>query len=152
VLCLAKQVKITVCLLRFGVNGSFYLLYVKELYKFVCKFHAHLCKFRARATVLRCTFLCKGFTLYMPTEEFVNSYCVHPSCTKMCNAEPLHIFVQLGCTFVQVSLSETCTHLVQATYEAHDLGIDAGVHHTNQKKPQHTAITLPPDHGRCPPR
>ena len=41
----------------------------------------------------------------------------------------------------------THTHLVQATYEAHDLGIDAGAHHTNQKKPQHTAITLPPDHG-----
>jgi hypothetical protein len=47
----------------------------------------------------------------------------------MCNAEPLHIFVQLGCTFVQVSLSETCTHLVQAAYVAHDWGIDARAHH-----------------------
>ena len=55
---------------------------------------------------------------------------MHPSCSKMCNAEPLHIFVQLGCTFVQVSLSETCTHLLQATYVAHhDWGVDAHAHH-----------------------
>jgi hypothetical protein len=101
------------------------------------------------ARVVRCTWVRRNLSI---------SYCVHPSCTKMCNAEPLHIFVQLGCTIVQVSLSETCTHLVQATYPARDWGIcHARMHHHargnthHPKKPQHAAITPPPDHGQCPP-
>ena len=42
------------------------------------------------------------------------------SCTKMFNAEPLHIFVQLGCTIVQVSLAHIWyrlhTQLVTGTF------------------------------------
>ncbi len=56
---------------------------------------------------------------------------------------------------MQVSLSESCTHLVQATYVARDWGISHAhmTQHTttNKRQPQHTMITLPPDHGRCPP-
>jgi hypothetical protein len=39
---------------------------------------------------------------------------------KTCNAFALHVFMQLGCKNLQVSLGETCTHLVQATCIARD--------------------------------
>jgi hypothetical protein len=67
---------------------------------------AHFC-----ARVVRCTWVWRNLSI---------SYCVHPSCTKMCNAEPLHIFVQLGCTIVQVSLAHIWyrlhTQLVTGTF------------------------------------
>jgi hypothetical protein len=66
---------------------------------------------RFRATLLRCT--CSRWNSWI-------SYCVHPSCMKTCNAKALHVFMQLGCKNLQVSLSETCTHLVEATYVARD--------------------------------
>jgi hypothetical protein len=90
----------------------------------VCKLRASSvqapCKFvhvqrksvaRFRATLLRCT--CSRWNSWI-------SYCVHPSCMKTCNAKALHVFMQLGCKNLQVSLSETCTHLVEATYVARD--------------------------------
>ena len=63
------------------------------------------------------------------------------------SASELHEKVQCFCKF---QVSETCTHLVQATNVARDCGIGhAGVHHAtttpqqHQQKPQHTAIYLP---------
>jgi hypothetical protein len=145
-----------VCLLRFGVNGSFYLLVKNLAYvawyktlqvcrKVPCKFHASsmqvpcMCHLKAlHKNVQRFCVACA----YGGIQEF---YCVHPSCMRTCNAKALHVFVQLGCKNLQVSLSETCTHLVQATYVARDCGIGhASAHHTTTtpQKPQHTSICL----------
>ncbi len=63
-----------------------------------CKFvHVQL-KSVARfcATLLRCT--CSRRNSWI-------SYCVHPSCMKTSNAKALHVFMQLGCKNLQVSLA-----------------------------------------------
>ena len=67
---------------------------------------------------------------------------------KMSNAKALHVFMQLGCTYLQVSLSDTCMHLVQATYVARDWGIGHAhaYHHTathnNHPKESHNTQPL----------
>ena len=78
VLCVAEQVQI-LCLLRFGVDGSFYLNAKKinvcrliELYKFVCKLRASSVQVCARAMQKLCMFSCNAFVLHVPKEEFVN--------------------------------------------------------------------------------
>ncbi len=62
--------------------------------------------------------------------------------------------MQLGCKNLQVSLSETCTHLVQVKYVASDWGIvhpaRTTTHPTKATTHSHF-FTLPPNHGRCPP-
>jgi hypothetical protein len=143
-LCVVEQVRITVCLLRFGVNGSFYLNAKKiSVYSLVqnctslCASSVHICASSvhicACAMVLHCTFLCKGFALYMGTEEFMNFI--------LCASE-LHKNVQRFCF--------TCTHLEQAKYAARDWGIaPTTTHvatHTTQKKTtthSHYSATCP---------
>ena len=63
---------------------------------------------------------------------------------KICNAKASHVFVQLGCKNLQDSLSETCTHLVQATYLASgDWGIvHARAHHHTPPKKSHNTQPL----------
>ena len=110
------------------------------------------CKFRASsvhvqrkriarfcATLLRCTCLRRNLWI---------SYCLHPSCMKTCNTKALHVFMQLGCKNLQVSPSETCTHLVQATCVARDcrraLSLKENLTLTNKKwQPQHTPRKFP---------
>jgi len=62
---------------------------------------------------------------------------------KMCNAKAFHVFMQLGCKNLQVSLSETCMHLVQVTYVASDWGIvHAHAHHHTPRKSHNTQPLL----------
>jgi len=65
----------------------------------------------------------------------------------MSNAKALHVFMQLGCTYLQVSLSDTCMHLVQATYVARDWGIGHAhaYHHTatHNNRPKESHNTQP---------
>ena len=65
-------------------------------------------------------------------------------------------FVQLGCKNLQVSLSETCTHLVQATYVARDCRRPPphkeSLTHNQQKTTTTHSQYSAPDHGRCSPR
>ena len=71
--CVAEQVRITVCLLRFGVNGSFYL---------------NAKKFSICSLVQNCTSLCAS-------SVHICASSVHILC--MCNGSALHIFVQGLC-------------------------------------------------------
>jgi hypothetical protein len=126
--CVAEQVRITVCLLRFGVNGSFYLnakkISVCSLVQnctslcassvHICASSVHIC---ACATVLRCTFLCKGCALYMGMEEFVNFILCASELHKNVQRRTLAHFCA---TRMHNCASFTCTHLVQATYAASD--------------------------------
>ena len=89
-------------------------------------------------------------------------YWVYPSCRKIYNVDTLSIFLQLGYTFhTSFTFSETCTHLVQATYIARDWGIcharahhhtRSNTHHQKKTTTTHNSQVLLPDHGRCPPR
>ncbi len=82
-----------------------------------CTFVQVPCTFCACATVLRCTFLCKGCVLYMGMEEFVNfilcAYELHKNVQR-------RTLAHFCATRMHNCASFTCTHLVQATYAASD--------------------------------
>jgi hypothetical protein len=124
----------SVCLLRFGVNGSFYLNTKKIS---VCRLVQNFtslpassvqvpCKFRAsraRATQKRCMKTCNAFALHVPMEEFVNF---------ILSASELHEHVARDCRRAPPH-KESLTHNQQKTTTTHN---------------QYSA----PDHGRRPPR
>jgi hypothetical protein len=80
-----------VCLVRFGVNGSFYLNAKKSAYvdwyrtlqvcvQAPCKLRARSVQVCARATEKRFMKSCNAFALHVPTEEFVSFI---PSASKL---------------------------------------------------------------------
>ena len=117
-----------------------------------CKFRASLCTCNAKAL-----------------HENVQRFCVaranggirefHTECIElhenMQRNSVARFFVQLGCKNLQVSLSETCTHLVQATYVARDCPRPPqhkeSLTHNQQKTTTTHSQYSAPDHGRCPP-
>ncbi len=53
----------------------------------------------------RCQTLTPAITSTCSRRNSWISYCVHPSCMKTSNAKVLHVFMQLGCKNLQVSLA-----------------------------------------------
>ena len=107
---------------------------------------------RFRATLLRCT--CSRRNSWI-------SYCVHPSCMKTSNAKALHVFMQLGCKNLQVSLARiwyrlhtqlvTGAFVMPARTTTHVATHHPKKDHTPKKKPQHTTGSATGPWPRPPP-